>query len=72
MSPHDALDPGPDGSYPFMPRKPDGSVDRERMPTGLTRNVSADGEVRLIDLTPRDAGGKPIDPPPLPPGGPGV
>ncbi len=56
----DALDPGPDGSYPNMPRNPDGTIDRERMPTGLHWQTTPDGRRVLIDLTPRDADGNPI------------
>jgi hypothetical protein len=59
----DALEPGPDGSYPNMPRNPDGTIDRERMPTGLAWQVTPDGRRVLIDLTPRDANGNPISPP---------
>ncbi len=59
----DALEPGPDGSYPNWPRKPDGSLDEERMPTGLHWQVTPDGRRVLIDLTPRDTNGNPISPP---------
>jgi len=58
----DALDPGPDGSYPWWPRRPDGSLDEERMPTGIHRQLTPDGRVVLVDLTPRDADGNPITP----------
>ena len=50
----DALDPG-DGSFPNWPRRPDGSPDPERMPTGLHRQ---DGT--LVDLTPRHPAGHPL------------
>ncbi len=72
---HDALDPGPDGTYPFFPRLSDGSpawADRcppdytgTRMPRGVTTIVRG-GQRYLIDQTPRDASGAPIDPPVLP------
>lgn len=62
----DALDPGPDGNYPNWPRRPDGTLDPERMPTGVHHQLTPDGHEVLVDLTPRDADGNPIVPPPLP------
>ena len=54
--PNDALDPGPDGSYPYLPRRPDGSVDPERFPTGIRpHRVRGSGKRVLIDLTPEQA-----------------
>ena len=63
---HDALDPGPDGTYPYWPRDAKGRPiigpgDDGPMPTGLTRQ---DG--RLIDLTLRHPDGTPIVPPTIP------
>lgn len=29
---NDALDPGPNGDYPYMPRNADGTLDTARMP----------------------------------------
>lgn len=58
---HDALDPGPDGSYPYWPRRADGSWDTQRMPTGVSQTP---GGVP-VDLTPRHADGTPIVPPDL-------
>jgi hypothetical protein len=63
---NDALDPGPLGNYPHWPRRPDGSLDPARMPTGITR-VRRGGKVYVIDQTPRTPTGEPIEPPPLPP-----
>lgn len=65
----DALDPGPDGSYPNWPRLPDGSPDPARMPRGLRWQWSKDRRrwVR-IDVTPRDPDGNEIHPPTIPPG----
>lgn len=67
----DALDPGPDGTYPHWPRTADGTPDPERMPTGQTRHRIREGERRgevvSIDQTPRDPNGAPIEPPDLPP-----
>ncbi len=48
----DALDPGPLGDYPHIPRNADGTLDVQRMPIGLRRNRTADGRVILIDVTP--------------------
>lgn len=63
---NDALDPGPDGTYPWWPRNPDGTWDAVRMPTGVHRQRDrATGETILIDLTPRHPDGTPIIPPGL-------
>lgn len=64
---NDALDPGPNGDYPYWPRNPDGSTDRERMPKGVTKRRrdrrSPYGELHdMIDVTPRDQQGNEIDP----------
>ena len=48
----DALDPGPGGDYPHMPRNPDGSLDTERMPIGLRKHLTPEGSVVLIDVEP--------------------
>lgn len=58
----DALDPGPHGDYPHWPRLPDGSLDTERMPTGVHVHVMPDGERVNVDLTPRHPDGSPIQP----------
>jgi hypothetical protein len=60
--PLDALDPGPDGDFPNWPRRPDGTPDPERMPTGMHLQKGV-----LIDVTPRHPDGTPIVPPTLPP-----
>lgn len=54
---NDALDPGPNGDYPFLPRHPDGAVDLKRMPLHTERRrrdkVSPKGETHhLFDLVP--------------------
>ena len=64
---NDALDPGPNGDYPYWPRKADGSTDRERMPRGTRRkrreHPSPAGEMYdVIDITPRDPNGNEINP----------
>jgi hypothetical protein len=67
---NDALDPGPDGSYPHWPRKPDGTSDRVRMPTGKHRQkVKGTHRRVVVDLTMRHPDGTPIVPPTIPPGG---
>lgn len=48
----DALDPGPDGTYPNLPRNPDGTLDTARMPIGIRRQVTPDGRVVTIDVEP--------------------
>jgi hypothetical protein len=58
----DALEPG-DGTYPHWPRTTDGTLDRERMPTGRHVHIDSAGERHLVDLTPRHPDGTPITPP---------
>lgn len=56
----DALDPGPDGDYPFWPRDDSAGT---YMPTGTTRHATPDGRRSwLVDLTKYDESGNPIDP----------
>lgn len=63
----DALDPGPDGTYPNLARNPDGSLDTARMPVGLRRQRGVDGVLRLIDVEPTlPDGRRPSDVAPLP------
>lgn len=69
MSPRDAFDPGPDGTYPAWPRLPDGTPDPARMPAGLHRQTAPDGTTVVVDLTPRRPDGTPIVPPTLPASG---
>lgn len=61
----DALDPGPNGDYPYWPRLPDGSPDPTRMPTGKRWQRDRSGNLHLIDITTRDAEGTEIIPPTL-------
>lgn len=56
----DALDPGPNGDYPFIPRNPDGTLDTARMPIGLRRNRTRDGRIVLIDVTPTLSDGRKV------------
>lgn len=48
----DALDPGPEGDYPHMPRNPDGTLDTDRMPIGARVTRTADGRRVLLDPEP--------------------
>ncbi len=73
---HDAFSPGPSGDYPAFPRLPDGSPDWRRVVGAdarfvdgrwLTTQRAPSGEIVVVDLTPRDASGSPINPPTLPP-----
>ncbi len=73
----DAFDPGPDNTYPYFPRRLDGSpawseaqhLDKiavdgvAPMPRGWRQEAG-----RLVDVTPRRPDGQPINPPTLPPG----
>lgn len=64
----DALDPGPDGSYPHLPRLESGELDTGRMPVGTRQQRGTDGVVRLIDIEPTlPDGRRPSDIAPLPP-----
>jgi hypothetical protein len=74
----DAFEPGPDGSYPFFPRRADGSplwsdsaeTDGKQvdgvtpMPRGL-RYMTRDGARITVDVTPRNPDGSAINPPTL-------
>lgn len=69
----DALDPGPDNSYPYWPRNPDGSPKMDAtgaqdggMPVGLRTIRLGKTKRVLIDVTPRDDAGAPIVPPTVP------
>ncbi len=65
----DALEPGPDGSYPNVPRNPDGTLDTDRMPVGLRRQLTSQGDVVLIDVEPTLPDGRRVtDIAPLPEG----
>ena len=59
----DAFDPGPNGDYPYWPRRPDGTPDSKRMPTGTYYERLPDGRRVLVDVTPRKPDGTPIVPP---------
>ncbi|WP_030458346.1 hypothetical protein [Kitasatospora sp. NRRL B-11411] len=82
----DALDPGPDGTYPYFPRDAEGRPVWSDDPTGLPptnagapmlrgvqhmRAPDHPGRWLAIDLTPRHPDGQPINPPVLPPDGTG-
>lgn len=67
----DLLDPGPDGTYPYVPRRPDGTVDADKIPSGLVKMRRRDqaGNPVIVDLTLRLPDGRPItDLDPLPGG----
>lgn len=79
----DALDPGPDGDYPYFPRDAEGNPvwsdatgeNQERgtmMPRGiqLMRDPANPGRLIAVDITPYLPDGTPIDPPAIPPDGP--
>lgn len=77
----DALDPGPDGDYPYFPRDAQGrplwsdmSPEPEGgtvMPRGVQpmRDPANPGRVVCVDVTPRLPDGLPSDPPTTPPKG---
>ena len=72
----DALDPGADGTFPFAPWQPDGSLHPERWPTGARahrprgRGKQPPRPV-IVDPEPRRPDGEPVVPHsrPLPGGG---
>lgn len=68
MPAQDALDPGPLGDYPFLPRNDDGTLDVQRMPVGTRQHRGPDGVLRTIDVEPGlPDGRRPSDVAPLPP-----
>lgn len=48
----DALDPGPEGDYPHLPRNADGTLDTDRMPIGTRTQTAPDGTKHLVDIEP--------------------
>lgn len=44
----DALDPGPNGDYPNLPRNPDGTLDTQRIPI-KPYSIEHNGQRILID-----------------------
>lgn len=80
----DAFDPGPDGTYPHFPRDAQGQPVWADSPTGLPVANGGDpmprgvqrmrdpgsGRVLLVDVTPRQPNGEPINPPAVPPAAP--
>ncbi len=76
----DALDPGPDGDYPFFPRDAQGlpvwsdtptenAEGGTMMPRGIQqmRHPTDPRRLTVVDITPRIPNGTPIDPPAIPP-----
>ncbi len=64
MPAQDALAPGPDGTFPFWPRRADGTTDPERMPRGARRQLMPDGRtVVVIDPAPGNPDGTYAGPP---------
>lgn len=57
----DALDPGPSGDYPHMPRNLDGTLDTSRRPIAPHVNRSPDGRLTFIDPTPTLPDGRRVD-----------
>jgi hypothetical protein len=63
----DALDPGPDGTYPHLPRNPDGTLDTVRMPVGPRHQRDRHSNLVLIDVEPTAPDGRRVsDIAPLP------
>lgn len=63
----DALDPGPNGDFPWWPRLPDGSTDPERMPRGPRTMRGPDGKALIYDPAPGLPDGTRAGPPEPPP-----
>ena len=47
----DALDPGPNGDYPYISRNPDGTLDQTKQPIGLRHQTGPNRKPVLIDVT---------------------
>lgn len=54
----DALEPGPDNTYPNLPRNTDGSLNTELMPVGKRRHLDPEGRSVLIDVEPTGPDGR--------------
>ncbi len=54
----DALDPGPNGDYPYLPRNADGTLNTTLMPVGMRKQRTPSGAVVSIDITPTVADGR--------------
>jgi hypothetical protein len=67
----DALDPGPDGDYPHLPRTADGYLDASRWPMGtrvVPSRTDADGKPVVVDVETRlPDGRRALDVVPMPP-----
>lgn len=48
----DALDPGEDGTFPNLPRRPDGYLDTELMPIGKRWQRGPNGKYVEVDVEP--------------------
>lgn len=77
----DALDPGPNGDYPYFPRDAEAGPmwgdtpsplpvvnGGAPMPRGIRRQRSVGGDLVVIDMTPIGPDGLPVDPPVIRPG----
>lgn len=59
---HDITDPGPDGTYPYLPRNPDGTINTELVPIGIERSKQRNvhGVKMELHIMPRISDGRPI------------
>ncbi|TFD25864.1 hypothetical protein [Cryobacterium lyxosi] len=59
---HDITDPGPDGTYPYLPRNADGTINTRLVPIGIERSKQRDVQGRKMELRmmPRLSDGRPI------------
>lgn len=67
---NDALDPGPLGDFPYLPRNPDGTLDTTRFSVGIEHRTNPiTGELMKLRILPHVADGRPVtDIAPLPAG----
>ncbi|MHA7298222.1 hypothetical protein [Pseudarthrobacter sp. MDT3-1] len=60
---NDALDPGPNGDYPFMPRNADGTLDTVCMPIHTVQHPTAKdrmGNPVMMNLEPKLPDGRKV------------
>ncbi|TFB46505.1 hypothetical protein [Cryobacterium tagatosivorans] len=59
---HDITDPGTDGTYPYLPRNPDGTINTELVPIGIERSKQRNvhGVKMELHIMPRLSDGRPI------------
>ena len=59
---HDITDPGPNGTYPYLPRNTDGTINTQLVPIGIQQSKQRTVQGRKMELRimPRLSDGRPI------------